>query len=273
MAITSYQFISRYQDRIAGHAVPAFLDAKQIVFTANDISRIAESLSQAQDRTVLQERTEQFQRLIHELQRTVNRMEGYGIGQVIPGEMKENYQNIAATVAEQAALVMQRIEEEAHSRKTSKQLHDSVENILRDLQPTIADASINVFQSGDLLRSILQGKEQDPATDPLNIATQLVDDDFAAVTRLLKIRFRILNVHEYFQSLQGALSYQEVTAIRHTFDINIRALTRLVLELNELTMKSSWVPGCRNLLQWTLILNNCLTLAMPSSIPRRKSFP
>ena len=244
VALVSYHFISTRQSRITEYAVPAFLDAEQMVHTVNRLARAVESLSRSENRLRFEENRNVFRGVMEDLQKTIDKMGRYGIGTGLDQHINKDYVAIPELVSKQADLVQDRIEKEMRLQRIKRRLDDVIETLLLELQPTITAVSTRVFESGDMLASLLRNTDRNSAQNSLAIANRLVEEDFAAVTRWLEIRFRVLNVQELMKEVCGADDPQGVGKIRNFFDIEIRALTRLLLEVDEQPMKlelGSWL--------------------------------
>lgn len=246
VAFASYNAIEETQKRIVERAVPSMIVAEQLVEQTFVLTTSTSALASVSSQNELSDQIVSIEAQLTRLPTLIRRLRRGAISPEVVDSLDELVAQLSANRISQEKQVALRISKQALKKRQLDRAFAAASAILESVKPVVIEASSQFIEDSDLLRGII-GERGEITEEFLGLFDRVTGEDIERIEQMIELQFRAESLHRRLDRIFLERDGLRLAALKSEMDLDLRALTRLTLSLQDDELRTETAGYLRGL--------------------------
>lgn len=246
VAFASYNAIEKTQRRIVEQAVPSMIVAEQLVEQTFVLTTSTSALASVTTQKDLSDQVVSIEAQLTQLPTLIRRLRQGTASIELVDSLDGLVEQLSANRVSQEKQVADRIAKQRLQQQQLEKASAAATAILESIQPVVIESSSQFIEDSDLLRGILN--ERGEITEQfMGLFDRVTGEDVERIEQLVELQFRSESLHRRLDQVSLERDELRLASLKAEVDLDIRALTRLTLNLQDEVLRKQTAAYLRDL--------------------------
>ncbi len=246
VAFASYNAIEKTQRRIVEQAVPSMIVAEQLVEQTFVLTTSTSALASVTTQNDLSDQVVSIEAQLTQLPTLIRRLRQGTASIELVDSLDGLVEQLSANRVSQEKQVADRIAKQRLQQQQLEKASAAARAILESIQPVVIESSSQFIEDSDLLRGILN--ERGEITEQfMGLFDRVTGEDVERIEQLVELQFRSESLHRRLDQVSLERDELRLASLKAEVDLDIRALTRLTLNLQDEVLRKQTAAYLRDL--------------------------
>lgn len=237
VAFVSYYVIEEAQRRIVEQAVPTMIVSEQLVQQTFVLTTSTSALSSVSSQNELSYQTVSIEAQLTQLPTLIRRLRKGGASVDLVDSLDELVVQLSASRISQERQVAERISAQRRQILDLDRADVIADGILKSIKPVVIEASSLFIENSDrLYETLSEGREV--TENFLKEFERVTGEDIEGIEQLIELQFRVESLTHKLDLIVFKRDLRNLTSLKSEIDLDLRALTRLALNLEDVELRS-----------------------------------
>lgn len=246
VAFASYNAIEETQKRIVEQAVPSMIVAEQLVEQTFVLTTSTSALAGVTSQSELSDQIVSIEAQLTKLPSLIRRLRRGTTSLEVVDNLDDLVNQLSANRVAQEKQVASRLSKQGLQKKQLERAFAAARAILEAVKPVVIESSSQFIEDSDLLRDIIS--ERGEITEQfLGLFDRVTGEDIERIEQLIELQFRAESLNRRLERIALERDETRLTGLKAEMDLDLRALTRLTLTLQDQALRTQTAAYLRDL--------------------------
>ncbi|WP_282609701.1 PAS domain-containing protein [Pelagibius sp. Alg239-R121] len=246
VAFASYSAIEEAQKRILEQAVPSMIVAEQLVEQTFALTASTSALASVENQNELSYQIVSIEALLTQFPTLIRRLKQGGISTDVVDVLDNLVVQLSANRISQERQVLQRINRQRLLHRNIDRAYAATQFILDAVEPVVIESSSQFIEDSDLLRETFSDRRAF-TEEILELFDRVTGEDVERIEQLIEMQFRAESLFHKLNQTTLERDRLRLASLKAELDLDLRALTRLTLNLQDLELRARTAIQLREL--------------------------
>ena len=256
VAIIGFSAVERQQARISEIALPTLVQSKTLEILISQIYKTMKELLVVKQGSQLTRISAELNSKTAEINSILDIIESNDISVDNVAQLRKAIIEISDTLRTEVKLIQANRDLSAQQQSRTQQAKLTISEMAERIKPLVLDISDTLLVRSAELTSAIENSESQRSH---LLVEQLTSKEIVALERLVEMESRIIRIGDILDPLSLEKDKSKVQELKARFDLSLRTVTRLALELTNPEIKSFFAQRLSVLSNLGLAQNNIFT--------------
>ncbi len=235
VAFIGFNAVERQQARISQIALPTLVQSRALVVLISELDKTMKELIAVEQSSQLKSISADIRDEITEINLNLDLIEDKDLATENIAQLRMTIIEISDILEAEIKLVQTNRELSVQQHTRTQQAHLAISQMAARIKPMILEVSDALIVGSDELTLAIENSDRDRS---LLLVEQFTNSDIVALERLVEMESRITRLEDILKQLALEIDTSKVRELKAKFDLSLRTVSRLALELSDLEIKS-----------------------------------